>query len=235
MKPVAVFRHAPTEGPGYFATFLDDNRIGWRPVLLDVGEPVPPGAAGFSGLAFMGGPMSVNDDLPWIAPVLALIRAAVAADIPVLGHCLGGQLMAKALGGSVGRNPVKEIGWGTVQVLDSPVARDWFGAVDTFASFHWHGETFTLPPAAERILESAHCANQAFALGPNLALQCHVEMTEAMIQSWCEVGTDEIAAAAASPAVQTPQQMQALSAANLPAMRAVAEQLYGRWARGLKR
>ncbi len=56
--------------------------------------------------------MSVNDDLPWIPPVLALIRRAVAADIPVLGHCLGGQLMSKALGGSVGRNAVKEIGWG---------------------------------------------------------------------------------------------------------------------------
>jgi len=235
VKPIAIFRHAPQEGPGYFATFCDAQGLPWKLLRIDAGEPVPSAPGAFSGLVFMGGPMSVNDDLPWIAPVLALIRAAVAADIPVLGHCLGGQLMAKALGGSVGRNPVKEIGWGAVQVLDSPVARDWFGTVNTFASFHWHGETFTLPPAAERILESAHCANQAFALGPNLALQCHVEMTEAMIQSWCEVGADEIAAAAASPAVQTPQQMQALNAANLPAMRAVAEQLYGRWARGLKR
>jgi GMP synthase-like glutamine amidotransferase len=235
VKPIAIFRHAPQEGPGHFATFCDAHSLPWQMLCIDAGEPVPTTPEAYSGLVFMGGPMSVNDDLPWIAPLLALIRAAVAADIPVLGHCLGGQLMAKALGGSVGRNPVKEIGWGTVRVLESPLARDWFATVKTFAAFHWHGETFALPPGAERILESAYCANQAFVLGPSLALQCHVEMTEAMIQSWCEVGADEIAAAAASPAVQTPQQMQALSAANLPAMRAVAEQLYERWAQGLQR
>lgn len=75
----------------------------------------------------MGGPMSVNDDLPWIDPELTLIRQAVANDIPVLGHCLGGQLISKALGGVVGKNPVKEIGWGEVSVADNPVAREWFG------------------------------------------------------------------------------------------------------------
>jgi GMP synthase-like glutamine amidotransferase len=235
VKPIAIFRHAPLEGPGHFSTFCDAHDLPWQLLRIDAGDPVPAAPEAYSGLVFMGGPMSVNDDLPWIAPVLALIRAAVAAGLPVLGHCLGGQLMAKALGGSVGRNPVKEIGWGTVQVLESPLARDWFGTLKTFEAFHWHGETFALPPAAERILGSVYCANQAFALGPSLALQCHVEMTEAMIQSWCEVGAEEIAAAAASPAVQAPQQMQALSAANLPAMRAVAEQLYGRWAQGLRR
>lgn len=233
VKPIAIFRHVAHEGPGHFATFCDLHGLPWKLLSIDAGEAVPTSPEAFSGLVFMGGPMSVNDDLPWIAPVLALIRAAERAGIPMLGHCLGGQLMAKALGGSVGRNPIKEIGWGTVQVLESPAARDWFGSVKTFESFHWHGETFALPPGAERILESAYCANQAFALGPHLALQCHVEMTEDMIRSWCEVGADEIAAAATSPAVQTPQQMQALNAANLPAMRVVAEQLYGRWARGL--
>lgn len=235
VKPIAIFRHAPHEGPGHFATFCDAHGLPWKMLCIDANDPVPTSPEAYSGLVFMGGPMSVNDDLPWIASTLALIRAAAAAGIPVLGHCLGGQLMARALGGSVGRNPIKEIGWGMVQVLESPVARDWFGAAKAFESFHWHGETFALPPGAERILESAHCANQAFALGPHLALQCHVEMTEAMIQSWCSAGTEEIAAAIASPAVQTPRQMQALNAANLPAMRAVAEQLYGRWARGLQR
>ncbi len=234
MKPIAIFRHAAHEGPGHFATFCDAHGLPWKLLRIDAGEPIPATPNDFSGLVFMGGPMSVNDDLPWIAPALALIRAAAAADLPVLGHCLGGQLMARALGGSVGRNPIKEIGWGAVRVLESPVARDWFAAVNTFESFHWHGETFAPPPGAERILESAYCANQAFALGPHLALQCHVEMTEAMIQSWCEVGAEEIAAAAASPAVQTAQQMRELNAANLPVMRAVAEQLYGRWTRGLQ-
>jgi GMP synthase-like glutamine amidotransferase len=234
VKPIAIFRHAPHEGPGHFAAFCDTHGLPWRLLSIDAGETVPSAPDAYSGLVFMGGPMSVNDDLPWIAPLLALIRAAAAAGIPLLGHCLGGQLMAQALGGSVVRNPVKEIGWGSVRVLESPVARDWFGTLKTFESFHWHGETFTLPPGAELILESAYCASQAFALGPHLALQCHVEMTEAMIRSWCEIGTEEIAAAAASPAVQTPERMQSLNAVNLPALRVVADRLYGRWAEGLR-
>jgi len=235
VKPIAIFRHAPHEGPGHFATFCDAHGLPWQLLPIDAGEPVPATPDAYSGLVFMGGPMSVNDDLPWIAPLLALIHAAAADGVPLLGHCLGGQLLAKALGGSVGRNPVKEIGWGSVRVLDTAVASDWFGEVKSFESFHWHGETFAMPPAAERILESAWCANQAFALGPHLALQCHVEMTEAMIQSWCEVGGEEIAAAAASPAVQTPERMRALNPANLPALRAVADHLYGRWIQGLRR
>jgi len=75
VKPVAIFRHSPTEGPGYFATFLDAHRIPWRLVKVDAGEPVPASPRDFSGLAFMGGPMSVSDDLPWIREVLALITA----------------------------------------------------------------------------------------------------------------------------------------------------------------
>ena len=110
MKPVAIFRHAPTEGPGYFATYLDRYGVPWEVIGIDEGEAVPAGAERFSGLVFMGGPMSVNDDLPWIAPALKLIRAAAGGGVPVLGHCLGGQLMARALGGEITRNPVKEIG-----------------------------------------------------------------------------------------------------------------------------
>src|SRR5687768_3370599 len=118
MKPVAIFRHFPTEGPGYFATYLDRRAIPYRLIKIDQGEPVPSRPAAFSGLVFMGGPMSVNDDLPWINGVLKLILSGVEEDIPVLGHCLGGQLIAKALGGVVSRNPVKEIGWGEVEVVN---------------------------------------------------------------------------------------------------------------------
>ncbi len=234
MKPVAIFRHAAAEGPGLLADFLDARAIPWRLIAIDAGEAVPSTPEDFSGLAFMGGPMSVNDDLPWIPPVLALIRAAVEQGIPVLGHCLGGQLMSKALGGEVGRNPVKEIGWGLARVTDHPEARRWFGGVEEFIAFHWHGETFSLPPGAVRLLESDHCVHQAFALGPHLALQCHVEMNEAMIRSWCEVGGEEIAAARSSPAVQTPEAMQALNPACLPALHRVAEALYSRWTEGLR-
>ena len=234
MKPIAIFRHATIEGPGYLAEFLDARRMPWQLIAIDAGAAVPPSAEAYSGLVFMGGPMSVNDDLPWIAPVLALIREAVDEDIPVLGHCLGGQLMSKALGGAVTRNPVKEIGWGEATVADNGSARAWFGEVSHFNAFHWHGETFSLPPGAAHLLSSAYCANQAWAIGKHLALQCHVEMTAEMITSWCEIGADEIAASSASPAVQTAAEMQRRMTGELPCLREAAKCLYSLWIRGLR-
>jgi GMP synthase-like glutamine amidotransferase len=235
VKPVAIFRHSPTEGPGYFATYLESRELPWRLVALDQDEAVPSRPEKFSGLVFMGGPMSVNDDLPWIAPVLELIRKAVAAQVPVLGHCLGAQLMSKALGGSVGRNPVKEIGWGEIEVADNSQARDWFGPdLTRFESFHWHGETFTIPPGGVRIMGNRNCENQGFVLGRNLGMQCHVEMTEQLIDSWCEAGAEEIFGSKTSPAVQSAEQMKSGMQEKIVAMRRVADRLYDRWVEGLK-
>jgi GMP synthase-like glutamine amidotransferase len=233
MKPVAIFRHARTEGPGRFADFLDAHTIPWCLIRIDAGDALPASPNEFSGLVFMGGPMSVNDDLPWIAPALALIRGAVAADIPVLGHCLGGQLMSKALGGAVGRNPVKEIGWSKVTVADNAEARRWFGAAREFLGFHWHGETFTIPPGAARILSSEYCKNQAFSLGKHLGFQCHIEMTEPMIREWCAMGQDEIEAASASPGVQRVEAVESDIQARVKALNTVAEGVYSVWVKGL--
>jgi GMP synthase-like glutamine amidotransferase len=180
----------------------------------------------------MGGPRSVNDDLPWIAPALALVRQAVADNIPVLGHCLGGQLISKALGGTVSRSPVKEIGWGEVSVADNPVARTWFGELSTFESFHWHGEAFTLPDGATRLLSSAYCENQAFALGVHLGMQCHVEMTAGMIKTWCKTGAAEIAGSS-GPSVQSAEAMQLDLANRVSALNQVAHRLYAKWISGL--
>jgi len=233
MKPVAIFRHARTEGPGYFAEFLDERGIPWQLFRIDAGDAVPGDVGKFSGLVFMGGPMSVNDDLPWIPPVLALIRDAVACDIPVLGHCLGGQLISKAIGGVVTRNSVKEIGWGKAEVSDNAEARAWFGDTSSFEAFHWHGETFSLPQGATHLLSSAYCDNQAYALGKHLALQCHVEMTEQMINDWCGIGAEEIVASNGSPAVQSMLAIKAQMVDKLPQLHSVARQLYQRWATGL--
>jgi len=237
MKPVAIFRHAPTEGPGYFATYLDRHGVPWEVIRIDEGEPVPAGAARFSGLVFMGGPMSANDDLPWIAPALKLIRAAADGGIPVLGHCLGGQLMAKALGGEVTRNPVKEIGWGRVDVLQNDAAAGWFGArLKSFDSFHWHGETFSIPPRARRIASSPWCENQAFVLGPHLGMQCHVEMTPELIRAWCRDWEKEVESLARrTPSVQTPAQMMESLEERTRTLNAIADRLYDRWSAGLKR
>jgi len=231
MKPVAIFRHSVTEGPGYFSTYLDTRRIPWRLMKVDAGDAVPDDPAPFSGLCFMGGPMSVNDDLPWIEPELALIRRAVDQDIPVLGHCLGGQLMSKALGGTVARNPVKEIGWGAVTVHESDTARRWFSDVREFLSFHWHGETFTIPPGAECIAASDYCARQGFAIGKHLGLQCHVEMTTELIRVWCEHWGNEVRGMTGA-SIQTPEQMQQDLAARVHALNGVAGVLYDRWVEG---
>jgi GMP synthase-like glutamine amidotransferase len=229
MKPIAIFRHSPGEGPGYFATFLDRHSLPWSLFRVDDGVLPPPTPDEFSGLCFMGGPMSVNDDLPWIPLTLDLIRQADARKIPVIGHCLGGQLMAKAFGGAVTRNPVKEIGWGQVEATGDTA---WLGDTTRFEAFHWHGETFDLPQGATRILQSAHCLNQAFVRGPHLAMQCHVEMTESMIRTWCLQWAAEGVPASAS--VQTPEQMQAVMETRISAMRMVADRLYSRWIDGLR-
>lgn len=237
MKPVAIFRHTATEGPGYFATFLQAHSIPFKLIAVDRGDAVPVRPDDFSGLCFMGGPMSVNDPLPWIDETCALIRAAVQQGIPVIGHCLGGQLMSKALGGTVSRNPVKELGWGEAAAEVSEATRRWLGDMcrqDPFAVFQWHGETFSLPAGASRLLTNDYCANQAFVLGPHLALQCHVEMTPEMIATWCEDWPSEVAnMATLPPPVQTPPQMQTEITARLPAMRALADRLYTVWTAGL--
>jgi GMP synthase-like glutamine amidotransferase len=168
--------------------------------------------------------------------VLQLIRSGVAQQTPVLGHCLGGQLMSKALGGKVGRNPVKEIGWGDIEVADNPVAREWFGpGLKRFESFHWHGETFSIPPGGVRIMGNRNCENQGFVIGNSLGMQCHVEMTEQLIDSWCETGAGEIEQSRQSPAVQTEGQMKAKMQEKIVAMRRVADRLYDRWVQGLRK
>lgn len=237
MKPVAIFRHSPTEGPGYFAIFLEQQGIPWTLIAIDEGESVPATVDGFSGLCFMGGPMSVNDALPWISPVCELIRQAVASDIPVLGHCLGGQLISKALGGAVTRNPAKEIGWSEAFSADNDIARHWLGrfAREKSTVFHWHGETFSLPSGAIRLLSTNYCTNQMFALGPHLGMQCHVEMTPEMITTWCDDWVNEIIAASDQPSVQPPATILAEISQRLPSMRQLSEQLYSVWIKGLSR
>jgi GMP synthase-like glutamine amidotransferase len=235
MKPVAIFRHARIEGPGYFATAIEQRSIQSRIIAVDEGEKLPLDARAFGGLAFMGGPMSANDPLPWIARALELIRDAVREDVPVIGHCLGAQLMARALGGRVEPAAVKEIGWGEVQVADNALAREWFGELQSFESFHWHGESFSTPPGATRLLTNSRCANQAFAIGRHFGMQCHVEMTGEMVREWCQAGRGEIAASAASPGVQQPAEILRDLQRRVAALHEVADVIYERWCEGLSR
>lgn len=233
MKPVAIFRFSSSEGPGYFAEFLDGNGLPWHLIKIDAGDDLPKSINCYSGLCLMGGPMSVNDPLPWIPGVLQLIRAAYANDVPIIGHCLGGQLMSKALGGRVRLNRVKELGWSALAPIPSDQTKKWFGqaADEVLTVFQWHGETFELPKQAQLIATNSYCTNQMFVLGPHLGMQCHIEMTPEMIESWCEQWDEEQVRPSAT--VQTPAEMIAQTAFSLPKLRLLADNVYGNWIRPL--
>jgi len=235
MRPIAIFRFSRTEGPAFFGDWLDARRLPWQLVALDEGAPVPRDPRAFAGVAMMGGPMSVNDDLAWVAPLCGLLREAVAADVPVLGHCLGGQLLAKALGAPVTRAAVPEIGWLDVAVGDAPELRGWFGGRDAFTTFQWHYEAFGLPPGAARALTNRFNANQAYVIADrHIGLQCHIEMTRALTETWLATGAGELPAQS-TPAAQSAADIRRDLDLRVAALNAVAGDVYARWAQGLVR
>lgn len=230
MLPIAIVRFASHEGPGYLAQILEEQHRPWRLVAVDQGEAVPADPSAFAGLVLMGGPMRANDPLPWIPQVLDLVRRAVDHGVPVLGHCLGAQLLARALGASVTANAVAEIGWHPVQVR--PGGEAWFGDARSFLAFHWHGETFAIPEGARWIAQSVACAHQAFAMGPHLGVQFHVEMTASMVEAWAYLGREEILQCF-GPWVQEPLAMMAATPQWIDALQAVARRVYAHWLAGV--
>jgi GMP synthase (glutamine-hydrolysing) len=184
---VFAFRHVPFEGLGYIADALGEHGLDCRIIDLWQDSPEMPDMAAVSGLIFMGGPMSVNDDLPWLRQEERLIRKAAERGVPVLGVCLGAQLIARALGARVYRNRAKEIGWFDID-QHAGAARDplFRGLPSRATVFHWHGENFDLPSGAELLASSEACAHQAFRCGTNIyGLQFHLEVTPEMIADWC--------------------------------------------------
>jgi GMP synthase-like glutamine amidotransferase len=231
MKPIRIFRHVNSEGPGYLSDFLSKHGIRFHLVRCDLGEAIPQGLNDVAGLVFMGGPMSVNDPYAWINEELRLIRRAAALGMPILGHCLGGQLISKALGGEVGANPVQEIGWHEVQQCGNEASRDWMGGLpETFEVFHWHGEQFSIPAGATPILRSRHCRNQGFVIDNILALQCHVEMTVDLVEDWARQSQAELKPSAS---VQSAAQMMDNLAQRVKSLQHKADVLYARWLRPL--
>jgi GMP synthase-like glutamine amidotransferase len=186
MKPIRIFRHQVCEGPGYLGHFLDLEGVPWRMVCLDERIEVPMDLDDLSALVFMGGNMSVNDPLEWIARELELIRRAHERGIPMMGVCFGGQLISKALGGRVKpSHQGMEVGWHNMQRVRDCAEPEWLeGLPEDILTFHWHGETFDPPPGSTLLLENRCFPNQAFALGDNLGMQFHLEMTARMIFGW---------------------------------------------------
>ncbi len=235
MRPLAVLRFSPTEGPGYLGQWLDRQQLGWQLVALDRADPAPRDPRAFAGIGLMGGPMGVNDDLPWIEPVLALLRDAVDAGVPVLGHCLGGQLLAKALGAPVTRAAAPEVGWLDVTATDAAACADWFGGRATFTMFQWHYDTFGLPRGAVRVLTNGFTAEQGFVVDDrHLGLQGHVEMTPELVATWLATGAAELPVATRA-GIQCAADIRAALAERIAALNAVADAVYTRWAEGLVR
>jgi GMP synthase-like glutamine amidotransferase len=186
-------QHVPFEGLGCIEPWLvaAHYEIAYTR-LFEAADLPEPGEVDF--LVILGGPMSVNDeaDFPWLAPEKRFIRRAIEAGTPVLGICLGAQLIANALGARVSRNREKEIGWFPVEATPTDGAAP-FRFPPTTEVFHWHGETFDLPAGAIRLARSAGCENQAFQLGRStLALQFHLETTPAAARSMVNHGGAEL-------------------------------------------
>ena len=174
---VHVLQHVPFEGIGSMGSWLAERDAAISSTRF-FENPVLPECSGLDLIIAMGGPMSVNDEatLPWLRPEKEFIRAAVGHGVPVIGICLGAQLIASALGARVFRNAEKEIGW--FPIRSTAGGADTFCFPDQCTVFHWHGETFDLPAGAVRLAQSAACQNQAFQLKRHvIGLQFHLETT----------------------------------------------------------
>jgi len=181
---ISVLRHEQFEHLGYFSRYLKEATYPFR--YIDIGQPLS--LDHVTGVIVMGGPQSAND--PELVPELKFIEAATARHIPVLGICLGAQLIAKSLGAKVYRNAVSEIGWEpvyfTAAAKDDCVFGGLYSAANSPTMFcHWHNDTFDMPPGGEWLAYSDKCRHQAFRYGTNVyGVQFHPEITPEMIVDW---------------------------------------------------
>lgn len=187
MKPILIFVHIESSGPGLFESYLRSRSIQYEIIRPNQGEAIPgPGdITNVSGLCFCGGAESVTEPTTWMMDEIRLIQEARRNDTPVIGHCLGGQLISKALGGSVMRQQYEEFGWSRLYREDNQASKRWLKNIpEGLFAMQWHKDTFTIPAGATRILTGRNCVNQAFVYGNMLAMQFHVEVNRETIRNW---------------------------------------------------
>lgn len=231
-QKVLVLQHTEESSPAYLAKWLNKNGIRWDVRCTALCEHFPSSAEGYDGIAVLGGEWSANDDRPSLRQAEVLIREADARGIPVIGHCLGGQLMARAFGGKVGKSPQPEVGWLPIGIARSPSSEDWFGNVTTATVYQWHYESFVeLPPGAELVATSPGCPHQAFVYGQHLAMQFHIEIDIENIDLWTRMPdeTYEQALRDKVPTVHSREIQLAATRTDMAGSEALADSIYSAW------
>lgn len=231
MKPVLILQHMHHDGPAYLARWLSAQGVPFELCDAAAQTPFPSDMAAHGALAVLGGAMSANDPLPFLRDAERLILQSMEQGLPVIGHCLGGQLMARALGAQVKASPAPEIGWQPMDVVDDELARSWFGPQPTHHVMHWHYESFDLPPGARWLARSAGCPHQAFAIGVHLAMQFHIEIDEEKLLRWLDMGDPAWQDALVQHAhtVQDKATILAEAQHRLCAHQRLADRIYSRW------
>lgn len=205
MRRAVVLQQVPLEGPGRIEKALRAAGYTLEVRLLRTASDVPSDLDGFDALVVMGGPMGVGDledpRYPFLSAELELLRRAVSRGFPVLGVCLGSQLLAAAAGARVYPNlvgdpprPLREVGWGAVHFVENAKTEPVLTGLDpSELVFHWHGDTFDLPSGAVLLASTLHCKHQMFRLGTSqFGLQFHIEVDAADIEAWLEADPDYV-------------------------------------------
>lgn len=235
LKPVLVLQHLSADGPATLGRWLAARGVAADVRNTEAGIACPETLAGYGALAILGGEMSANDPLPSLRRAEALFIEALRDGVPTIGHCLGGQLMARALGARIVDSPAPEVGFHEIDLEPGPLAEAWFGAPDAVGArprvFQWHYEAFELPAGAQPLAGSAACPRQAFVIGPHLAMQFHIELDAEKLARWsADDGPRYLAALARYPdTVHSGARMRADGARCLAAHHALADRLYTRW------
>jgi len=223
-----VLQHLCIEPPAQLADCLMKVGQTVETIRIDKGEAIPDSLTNYAGLIVMGGPMSANDDSPFIKEEIALLQQAIAQNFPVLGICLGAQLLAKAAGAEILPSPERELGWYPLFPTPDSASDPLFSSLPAngLNVFQWHGETFSLPDDATLLASCPNVPNQAFRLGScQYSLQFHVEVDAPVIQQWIDAGESERAYLRENGIrkilADTPQ--------HLPAMRTFCDTMCNNW------
>ena len=230
MQPILILQHQTAEHPAYLRAWLDRHGISWEIRDAGCGDSFPTNIAPYAALAVLGGGMSANDPLISNREAEILILQAMRWDRPVIGHCLGGQLMSRALGARIGPSRQPEIGWQPIDYDEDAMVRHWIGAEPARHVIHWHYDCFDLPVGAQRLATSRACENQAWAMGPHLAMQFHIEINQRKVQEWVQDPDDQWAAVRQQHStVQDRDDMLEDTDRHLAAHQRMADAIYRRW------